>query len=111
MIESGVAKIVKFNFAGLSPPIGRVLPWSDPKPKSTIKAPQKIIHLPIPPGPVVINIMAPVVDPGRDGFFSEQIVQVTGIFNGFILPGALPHTNDNPAAAVLLQVPRIRQVP
>ena len=44
---------------------------------------QKIIHLPIPPGPVMIDIMAPVINPGRDGFFREQIIQATGIFNGF----------------------------
>jgi len=64
------------------------------------KVSQKIIHLPIPPGPVMIDIMAPVINPGRDGFFREQIIQATGIFNGFILPGTLPHTNDNPAPAV-----------
>ena len=66
-----------------------------------------MIHLFIPPGPVMVHIMAPVVDPGRDGFFPEQNIQAAGIFNGFLFPGALPHANDNLALAVLLQIPRI----
>ena len=68
-----------------------------------------MIHLFIPPGPVVVDIIAPVVDPGRDGFFPEQKIQVTGIFNGFILPGALPHTYNNLTAPVQIQIPRIVQ--
>ena len=76
---------------------------------SVIKGPQKMIHLFIPPGPVMVDIMAPVVDPGRDGFFPEQKIQVTGIFNGLILPGALPHTHNNLTAPVPIQIPRIVQ--
>ena len=57
----------------------------------------------------MVDIIAPVVDPGRDGFFPEQKIQVTGIFDGFILPGALPHTDNNFTATVPIQIPRIVQ--
>jgi len=66
-----------------------------------------MIHLLIPPGPVMVDIMTPVVDPGRDGFFPEQKIQVTGIINGFIFPGALPHTYNDLTATVQIQIPRI----
>ena len=57
----------------------------------------------------MVDVRAPVVDPGRDGFFPKQTIQRTGIFDGFIFPGPLPDANNDLAAAVLLQVPGIRQ--
>ncbi len=63
-----------------------------------VESPQKIVHLLIPPWPVVVDIVAPVVDPGINSLVIENSVQGTGIFDGLFLPGTLAHGDDDRTA-------------
>ena len=57
----------------------------------------------------MVDIMAPVVDPGANALILENMVQCTGIFDGLFFPGAQTDTDDDGAFTIAIQVPGIRE--
>ena len=57
----------------------------------------------MPPWPIVIDIMAPNVDPGWDRFVVQDFLQRVGILQHAFFPGALAAAGDNSALTVLFQ--------
>ena len=70
---------------------------------------QKVVHLSVPPGPVVIDIMAPKIDPGRDTFGAKDCLQKARILYRLVFPGPLPYTGHDIAFAVPVEKPLIGQ--
>ena len=73
----------------------------------SIKMLQEIIHLFVPPWPVVIHVKTPVVDPCRDRFFSKKHIESPRVGNGFIFPGALTHADNDFTLTVTIQIPGV----
>ena len=64
-----------------------------------------------PPGPIVSNILAPKVYPGRNIQTVELILQDAGIYLSLILPCALTTNDDDLAVTVLIyQIVLIRHL-
>ena len=55
----------------------------------------EINNLLAPPSPVMVNVMSPVVYPGRDILLLEQGIHLTGTVEQFFLPGSLTYTHDD----------------
>ena len=70
---------------------------------------QEVIHLFVPPGPIVIHVVAPEIDPGRDRPFPKNGFQVAGVGNGFLFPGTLAYTDNDRVEPVALQIPGIAE--
>ena len=80
----------------------------------TMKNGQASEHIPqvirehlVPPGPVVVDVAPPDIDPGRDLLGFEDVVELAGVFQEGVFPGALPHADHDSTLAELVQVPGI----
>ena len=73
------------------------------------KMAEKMVHLFKPPGPVVIDIVSPNVNPGGDTGALKNCFQGAGILKSFFIPGALPDTDHDRAPPVFFQQPGIVQ--
>ena len=56
---------------------------------------KEVAHLFEPPGPVVIDIVAPEVTPGMDAFLFEYVLEIPECADSFVFPGALSDTEDD----------------
>ena len=66
-------------------------------------------HL-VPPRPIVVDVLAPDVNPVRDILLLKDPLECERISEHVILPGALAHGDDDAALAVLIEIPGILQV-
>jgi hypothetical protein len=71
---------------------------------------KEIGELFLPPGPIVVDIMAPQVDPGRYSLGFQDGLEGMDISVHGLFPGALPGADDDVATAVSFQVPGIFQI-
>lgn len=66
------------------------------------KLPHEIRKLLLPPGPIVVHILAPEINPCRHSKPFKLLLQNPCVLFRFILPCALSAANNNPSAAELL---------
>ena len=64
----------------------------------------------MPPWPIVVDVMAPDIDPVRDILLLEDMLEGQRIGQHLIFPGALSHGDDNVTLPILIEIPWIVQV-
>ncbi|MNN66710.1 hypothetical protein D3C81_1823010 [compost metagenome] len=67
------------------------------------------MNLLVPPRPVMVHIMAPIVNPCRNALALQQILEQTGLMKHLVFISSLSDTEDDIAAAVLTQIMLITQ--
>ena len=65
---------------------------------------QEVWHLHFPPWPVMIDIMAPVIEPAFDTFICKNFLQSAGAVQHHIFPSALTNTNNDIAVVILIDI-------
>ena len=77
--------------------------------QSAAQMAEEMVHLFIPPWPVVVDVMAPDVDPGGNGLGPADRLKTAGIFQGLFIPGALADADHDRPPPVLLKKPRFNE--